>query len=77
MEQIEQIIEKWDEILNTVKEEHEISEVSFNTWLKPLSVFAVENNKLYILVPDPIMRLSLFFRNRQRKSNLIKQKISG
>ncbi len=36
MEQIEQIIEKWDEILNTVKEEHEISEVSFNTWLKPL-----------------------------------------
>ena len=101
MEQIEQIIEKWDEILNTVKEEHEISEVSFNTWLKPLSVFAVENNKLYILVPDeqiglisprnscsrfvcrlqrlpePIMRLSLFFRNRQRKSNLIKQKILG
>lgn len=58
MEQIEQIIEKWDEILNTVKEEHEISEVSFNTWLKPLSVFAVENNKLYILVPDEQIGLS-------------------
>ena len=55
---LEQIIEKWDEILNTVKEEHEISEVSFNTWLKPLSVFAVENNKLYILVPDEQIGLS-------------------
>ena len=55
---MDKIIEKWDEILNTVKEEHEISEVSFNTWLKPLSVFAVENNKLYILVPDEQIGLS-------------------
>ncbi len=55
---MEQVIEKWEEILNTVKEEHEISEVSFNAWLKPLSVFAVENQKLYILVPDEQIGLS-------------------
>ncbi len=59
MEQIEQIIEKWDEILNTVKEEYEIS-VMFPSihGLKPLSVFAVENNNLYILVPSEQIGLS-------------------
>ena len=30
------VIEKWDEILNIVKTEHDLSEVSFNTWLNPL-----------------------------------------
>ena len=28
------VIEKWDEILNIVKTEHDLSEVSFNTWLQ-------------------------------------------
>lgn len=32
---MEQIISKWEEILQTVKDEHELTDVSFNTWLKP------------------------------------------
>ncbi|MCI5741937.1 MAG: chromosomal replication initiator protein DnaA [Lachnospiraceae bacterium] len=55
---MEQIIEKWEEILQTVKTEHDISDISFNAWLKPLSVFSVEGNKLYILVPDEQIGLS-------------------
>ena len=55
---MEKIIEKWDEILNTVKKEYEISEVSFDTWLRPLEVFAIEGNTLYILVPSEQMALS-------------------
>lgn len=55
---MEHIIEKWDEILQTVKIEHELTEVSFNTWLKPLEVFSVKNNTLYILVPDEQMGLN-------------------
>ena len=30
------IEEKWDEILERVKEEHELCEVSFKTWIRPL-----------------------------------------
>ena len=30
---MDKIIEKWDEILNTVKQEYEISDVSFDTWI--------------------------------------------
>lgn len=55
---MELVIEKWDEILNMVKIEHDISEVAFNAWLKPLSVFAIEDNKLYILVSDEQIGLS-------------------
>ena len=52
------ILEKWEEILKTVKEEHELSDISFDTWLKPLSVYSVEGNKLYILVPSEQMGLN-------------------
>ncbi len=46
------IIEKWDEILDILKKEHDIMEVSFNTWLKPLIVDSVEDGLITILVPD-------------------------
>lgn len=44
--------EKWIEILNRVKEEHEILDVSFDTWLAPLKVHKVEGNVVTILVPS-------------------------
>ena len=55
---MDKITEKWDEILNTVKQEYEISDVSFDTWIRPLEVFAIEGNTLYILVPSEQMALS-------------------
>ena len=55
---MEQIIEKWEEILKTVKEEHELTDISFKTWLEPLKVFDVKDNTLYILVPDEQMGLN-------------------
>ena len=49
------IKEKWEEILYTVKLEHELTDVSFDTWLKPLKVHSFEKNgsanTLYILIP--------------------------
>ena len=55
---MELILEKWNEILRTVKEEHELSDISFDTWLKPLTVYNIEGNKLYILVPSEQMGLN-------------------
>ncbi|MGI6095939.1 MAG: chromosomal replication initiator protein DnaA, partial [Lachnospiraceae bacterium] len=42
--------EKWTDILNIVKTEYELSNVSFKTWLKPMEVFHVEDNLITILV---------------------------
>ena len=50
--------EKWDEILLTVKREHELTDISFNTWLKPLQIFSIQNNRIYILVPGEQMGLT-------------------
>lgn len=55
---MELILEKWEEILKTVKEEHELTDISFNTWLKPLSVYNIEGLTLYILVPSEQMGLN-------------------
>ena len=55
---MDKILEKWDEILQTVKTEHEISDISFDTWIRPLEVFGVDGNTIYILVPSEQMTLS-------------------
>lgn len=54
---MEKVIEKWDEIINTVKREYDISDVSFDTWIRPLEIFAIEDNTIYILVPSEQMAL--------------------
>ena len=45
------IEQNWSKILERVKEEHEVGDISFNTWLSPLKVYKVENNDVTILVP--------------------------
>ena len=55
---MEKVINKWNQILNTVKKEHEISDISFDTWMRPLEVYAVEGTTLYILAPFEQMALS-------------------
>ena len=45
------IQEKWDEILERVREEHELSDVSFKTWIRPLKVHEVDGQAVTILVP--------------------------
>jgi chromosomal replication initiator protein len=49
---LDQIKEKWPEILKYVKNEHELSNVSFDTWLLPLQVHSLEDETLTILVPQ-------------------------
>ncbi|MGL5435015.1 MAG: chromosomal replication initiator protein DnaA [Lachnospiraceae bacterium] len=49
---LETLKEKWDDILIYLKEEHEISDVSFTTWLLPLKVHSVNDNVVNIIVPD-------------------------
>ena len=54
---MEKVVEKWNDILNTVKIEHDITDISFDTWMRPLDVYAVEGNTLYILAPFEPMAL--------------------
>ena len=45
------IREKWDDILKAMKEEYEIQNISFNTWILPLKLYAVEDSTVYVTAP--------------------------
>lgn len=49
---LEKIRDKWNDILMNIKEEHELSDVSYKTWLLPLKLHSAENGKVFVLVPD-------------------------
>ena len=49
---IEKIKENWDKILLTLKEEHEISNISYSTWLEPLKPHSFKDNTVTIIVPE-------------------------
>lgn len=51
---LEKILEKWDAILLNIKEEHDVTDVSYKTWLLPLKPYSVDKNILTILVPDAL-----------------------
>lgn len=42
--------EKWPQIIEHLRVEHELSNVSFSTWIKPLKVYDVINNTVFIMV---------------------------
>lgn len=49
---LEQLIEKWNDILLHLKEEHEILDISFTTWLLPLEISSLDGDVLKIMAPD-------------------------
>ncbi|MDD6571807.1 MAG: chromosomal replication initiator protein DnaA [Thermoflexaceae bacterium] len=54
---LELIKEKWEYILETMKKEYDISDVSFKTWILPLKVYSFDNNIVTILVSEQPMGL--------------------
>ena len=49
--------EKWDQILQTVKVEQELSDISFKTWLQPLQLHDITDTTVTILVPNEQMAI--------------------
>ena len=53
------LIEKWPEILNTFKQDYDISDVSFKTWIKPLQVKSFEDNVVTLVCQGETEMLGL------------------
>lgn len=49
---IDIIQDNWNQILTDIKEECEITDVSFKTWLEPLKPIDLQGTKLTVLAPD-------------------------
>lgn len=50
--------ENWEEILYSIKVEHDLSDISFKTWLKPLQIYSVSDHTVTILVPTGQMGIN-------------------
>lgn len=48
----ELVEEKWEEIVEYLKIEHGISEVSFKTWIQPLSIYSIKDTSITILIDN-------------------------
>lgn len=46
------IKEKWDEIKETVRKEFELTDVSFDTWVKPLRFYEAKEDTVVIMIPS-------------------------
>ena len=49
---IDKIKENWQKILLLLKEEHDISDISYHTWLEPLTPYSYEHNTVTVIVPE-------------------------
>lgn len=49
---MDSIKEKWDEIKETIRKEYELTDVSYDTWIKPLSFYDVKENVVIIMIPS-------------------------
>ena len=43
------IEQNWDEIIDILKKEYDISQVAFNAWFEPLKIDRIENDTIYIV----------------------------
>ena len=50
-----EVLEKWEEILEYLKIEHCVTDVSFKTWLLPLKVYSVKGNLITISINDKMI----------------------
>ncbi len=71
------INEKWEEILEILKEEHDIMDVSFNTWIKPLKIHSVEDNIITLLVPDENISISYLNKKYYIPLKVVVQEVTG
>lgn len=49
---MEYIEEKWNDIKETLRNEYDLSEISYNTWVKPLSFHSVKDHVVTIMIPS-------------------------
>jgi chromosomal replication initiator protein len=71
------VVSKWDEILEILKKEHDIMDVSFNTWIKPLEVYSVENNIVSLLVPDENIATTYLHKKYYLPLKVVIQEVTG
>lgn len=59
------ILSKWDEILALLENEHGLSHIIVNTWIKPLKLYAVEDKVVYFTIDEKLGQRGIEFINKK------------
>lgn len=51
---MEELLLKWEEIKESIRIEHALPDISYNTWIVPLTVSYIENDTVYIQIPKEL-----------------------
>ena len=57
---MEDLKQNWDLILQTFKERYELQDISFNSWIKPIEVYTVENDTITLIMSSTSMNPDMF-----------------
>ena len=49
---MDNIVEKWPEIIDYLRREFDLSEIAYSTWFKPVRLDRVEDGKIFLIVED-------------------------
>ncbi len=49
---MEELLNRWDEIKESIRKEHSLTDISYETWILPLKLYGIENNTVIILIPS-------------------------
>ena len=59
MDNLQLVREKWPEILERIKEDTDISNVSVSVWLEPLEIHSVDNSRIMFIVHNGTMGINV------------------
>jgi chromosomal replication initiator protein len=59
-----EIKDRWDEIKEIIRNEYDLTAVSFNTWVAPLRFYKVENDIVTIMIPSDQAHLLKYIHNK-------------
>ena len=56
---------KWKDIILSIKEENNLTDISYRTWLEPLEIYAIDGDVLYILFTTETDQMSIDYIRRK------------
>lgn len=67
----------WTQILEKLKEDYDITNVAFDTWLKPLQIYSVDDNKLTLLVTNESAAVTLIRKKYALPLQVVIEEMTG
>lgn len=69
--------ENWDKILLKTKNDYDLTDVVYKTWLKPLEVFSVDNQIVTVLVPIEPIGLNIIEKKYKKLIEVTIEEVTG